>query len=51
MNRVSFQPVLALFALLLAALAPAANTQQWPAGDPVVEVDFSNPGTNPRTGC
>ncbi len=47
MNRVSFQPVLALFALLLAALAPAANTQQWPAGDPVVEVDFSNPGTNP----
>jgi hypothetical protein len=47
MNRVSFQPVLTLFALLLAALSPPAYTQQWPAADPVVTVDFSNPGTNP----
>jgi hypothetical protein len=38
---------LTLFALLLAALSPPAYTQQWPAADPVVTVDFSNPGTNP----
>jgi hypothetical protein len=41
MNRVSFQPVLTLFALLLAALSPPAYTQQWPAADPVVTVDLS----------
>ena len=47
MSSVSFLPVLTLFALLLAALSPPAYTQQWPAADPVVTVDFSNPGTNP----
>ena len=47
MSRVSFLPVLTLFALLLAALAFPAHAQQWPVGDPVVDVDFSNPGTNP----
>ncbi len=52
MNRVSFNPGLALFAPFLAglaflALAPPAHAQQVSAGDPVITVDFSSPAMNP----